>query len=115
MPSLQIKSIDPQGVTYANPADPGHTVRFKFVSTPKTAGGLNLNNSAVEIIVNDDHTVTVGTASAKDALSIRIRASGAVESKERLEALLLKLAIDIPTWVSENVVTGFRPVTPPTL
>jgi hypothetical protein len=111
--TLSVKSQDNAGVTYADPAKPDCTIRFRFGSTTKNLNGISVPNYASEIIVNDNNSVTVGGVSAQDALSIRVRVSGALESKTRLRNLLTSLAAQLGTWETENVMQGFRPATAP--
>lgn len=113
--TLSIKSQDSSGVTYADPAGPDNTVRFRFSQTVKTLNGVSVPNYATEIIVNDNNPVTVGGVSAQDALSIRIRVSGALESKARLRDLLTSVAAQLGQWETENVMQGFRPSTAPVI
>jgi len=113
--TLSVKSQDNAGVTYADPAKPDMTIRFRSSSTTKTLNGVAVPNYSVEIIANDNNSVTVGGVSAKDALSIRVRCSGAIESKTRLRQILTSLAAQVGQWETENVLQGFRPVTAPVI
>lgn len=113
--TLSVKSQDNSGVTYADPAKPDTTVRFRFATVNKTLNGVVVPNYATEIIVNDNNSITVGGVSALDALSIRIRVSGSLESKARLEQLLESFAAQLATWDNENVMQGFRPTTAPVI
>jgi len=113
--TLSIKSQDSSGITYADPADPNCSIRFRSTNAVKTLNGVNVKNYATEIIVNDDYPVTVNGVAAQDALSIRVRVSGALESKTRLRNLLVSLAAQLGTWETENVMQGFRPSTAPVI
>lgn len=113
--TLSVKSQDNSGVTYADPAKPDCTVRFRFSSTVKALNGVSVPNYATEIIVNDNNAVTVGDVSAQDALSLRIRCSGSLGSKTRLRQLLTSLAAQLGQWETENVLQGFRPATAPVI
>lgn len=113
--TLSVKSQDNAGVTYANPAKPDTTFRFRFGLTQKTLSGLSVPNFATEIIINDNNPVTISGVSAQDALSVRMRISGAIESKARLRQLLRSLAAQLATWDTENVMQGFRPSTAPVI
>lgn len=113
--TLSVKSQENAGVTYALPAKPDLTVRFRFSNTAKNLNGVTVPNYATEIIFNDNNPVTVGGASALDALSVRLRISGSLESKVRLRQLLLSMVDKLNVWEIENVMQGFRPVTPPVL
>lgn len=113
--TLSVKSQDNAGITYGNPSKPDTTVRFRFGSTSKVLNGVTVPNYATEIIVNDNNPVTVGGVSAQDALSIRLRVSGALESKARLRQLLSSLVDQLEQWETENVMQGFRPATAPIL
>lgn len=113
MSLTQLLNHNANGVTYANPADPDYTVRFKTTSSKKTVAGSILQNSVSEIIVNDSHNITVGSNSVTDNLSVRVRISGSLESRARLSEILASLAGQITTWDSENVFIGFEPTTVP--
>jgi len=113
--TLSVKSSDNAGVTYADPAKPDTTVRFRFTNAVKTLNGISTPNYATEIVVNDNNTITVGGVSALDALSIRVRVSGALASKTRLRQLLTSIAAQLGTWETENVMQGFRPGTAPVI
>lgn len=113
--TLSVKSQDNAGVTYADPAKPDTTIRFRFSSTNKVLNGVTVANLATEVVVNDSNSVTVGGVSALDALSIRIRVSGALASKTRLRQLLTSVATQLGTWETENVMQGFRPTTAPVI
>jgi len=113
--TLSVKSQDNSGVTYADPAKPDNTIRFRFSNTTKTLNGIATPNYATEIIVNDNNSITVGGVAALDALSVRVRVSGALPSKTRLRSLLTSLAAQVGQWETENVMQGFRPVTAPVI
>lgn len=111
--TLSVKSQDNNGVTYADPAKPDCTVRFRFGSTTKVLNGIPTPNLTTEIIVNDNNDVTVGGVSAVDALSIRCRISGCAASVERIRQLLYTVGSRLTTWSDEHVMQGFRPSTAP--
>jgi len=113
--TLSVKQTDAAGVTYADPTKPDMTIRFRFSGTKKVLNGVQTNNYAEEIIVNDNNSVTVGGVSALDAISVRVRVSGALESKTRLRNILTSLAAQLGTWETENVMQGFRPSTAPVI
>lgn len=110
--ALKIQKIENTGVVYADPADPGLTVRFKQTEQGKSLNGLAVTNHATEIIINDDNAVTVSGQPAVDAISIRLRVSASTQSKARVKALLGILGLTA-TWSDEDVFSGFRPVTSP--
>jgi hypothetical protein len=101
------------GSVYADPNEPDYSVRFKTTSAPKSLNGLKTTNYITEIIVNDLNDVTISGQGAVDPVSIRIRVSGAVESHARMGAILQNVAGSCATWVGENVLLGFDPVTAP--
>lgn len=111
--TLSVKSQDNTGITYADPAKPDMTVRFRFSGTVKTLNGVAVANNLEEIIYNDNNSITIGDVSAQDALSVRLRVSGSLGSKARLRELLDSLASQLLTWETENVMQGFRPTTAP--
>jgi len=113
--TLSVKSQDSSGVTYADPAKPDMTVRFRFGSTNKVLNGVSVPNLSAEIIANDNNAVTIGGVSAQDALSVRVRVSGTLASKARLRDILTSLAAQVATWETENVMQGFRPSTAPAI
>lgn len=111
--TLQLYSQQANGVTYCDPLNPDHTVRFKTTSSQKVIDGAKVQNFITEIAANDNHVVAVGGSNATDALSVRIRTSGSLQSMGRLSQMLLDLAAKVSTWKDENVLIGFAPVTPP--
>lgn len=111
--TLSVKSQDSSGVTYADPAKPDMTVRFRFSTTNKVLNGVQVPNYATEIIANDNNSITVGGVSALDALSVRVRVSGAIASAARLRDILTSVAAKLATWDTEHVMQGFRPSTAP--
>lgn len=113
--TLSVKSQDSTGITYGDPAKPDCTVRFRSTSTAKTLSGTSVANNLTEIIVNDNNSITVNGVAAVDALSVRIRVSGALQSKARLRVLLTSLAAQLGQWETENVMQGFRPTTAPAI
>lgn len=115
MPSTNTKvySRGTNGVLFADPANPGFTVRFKTSTTQKVIDGLRMDNYATEIIVNEAHLATIGTDQFSDPLSIRIRVSGAAVSMARLKEVLNSIALQLPTWGTEDVLLGFEPSSVP--
>lgn len=112
-PVTKLKTSDPLGVTYSAPTEPDLTVRFKTVQSQKNVGGKTLTNFAHEIIINDANPVTVGSDTVNDQVSVRIRISGANESRARISEILAELAAKLVTWDGEDVFIGFEPVTAP--
>jgi len=113
--TLSVKTQDSAGITYGDPAKPDTTVRFRSTSAVKNLNGVNATNYLTEIIANDNNSVEIGGVPAQDALSVRIRISGTLESKARLRVLLTSLAAQCGQWETENVMQGFRPATAPVL
>lgn len=111
--TLALYSQQSNGVTYCDPLDPDLTVRFKTTSAQKVIDGIKVQNYICEIAANDNHQITIGSNTAVDALSVRIRTSGSLHSKVRLKQMLLDLAAKVDTWGTENVLIGFNPVTAP--
>lgn len=111
--TLQLYSQQSNGVIYCDPVNPNFTVRFKTTSSQKVIDGSKVQNFITEIAANDNHVVTIGSINASDALSVRIRTSGSLQSMGRLEQMLLDLAAKVATWKDENVLIGFAPVTAP--
>lgn len=101
------------GVTYANPSKPDCTLRVKHSSASKSLDGVATVNHVAEIIVNDLNTVTLGSKEVKDAVSVRIRISGATQSQGRVNAILKALGGITAKWEPENVIVGFLPETAP--
>jgi len=114
MNELRVISSDANSVTYANPADPNYTVRFKTNSSMKNVDGSRLQNFITEIIVNDTNAVAVGSSSVSDALSLRIRFSGSDLSKARLMAIANSVFAQCTSeWFAQHILIGFRPDTSP--
>jgi len=115
MSNTSLLRQEASGVIYADPAKPAYTIRFRNTKANKTLNGVNTNNYACEVIYNDDNTVTIGGVSAVDAVSIRLRVSGAAESATRISAILTTLAAQVMTWDGQHVFQGFNPTTAPTV
>lgn len=113
MSNTQVLTRDAYGVTYADPAEPDFTVRFKTNRTLKGLNGVNVDNYLTEVIVNDRNEVTIGSVTANDPLSVRVRVSGSIESMARLKEIVTSIATQLDTWGNENVFLGFEPVTVP--
>lgn len=111
--TLSVKSQDSSGVTYADPAKPDMSVRFRFSTVSKSLNGVQVPNYSTEIIANDNNAIVVGGVDALDALSVRIRVSGTLQSKARLRDILTSIAAGCAQWETENVMQGFRPATAP--
>lgn len=112
--AIKIQKIENNGVVYADPADPGLSIRFKQTSQGKSLNGVPVENHVTEIIINDDNQISVAGSNAIDAISVRLRVSGSAQSKARVKALLGVLA-STNVWADEDVFSGFRPVTPPSI
>jgi hypothetical protein len=112
--ALKIQKIENTGVVYADPADPGLSVRFKQTEQAKSLGGLPTTNHVTEVIINDDNQISLSGNSVTDAVSIRVRVSATSQSKARVKQLLGVLASS-SAWVDEDVFGGFRPATIPTV
>jgi len=113
--TLSVLSQDSRGVTYADPAKPDLTYRFKHTNAVKQINGIAVTNCRAEIVINDNNPVAVGNAVAVDANSVRLSVSGSLLSKARLQQLVLSLADQLGTWDQENVFLGFRPSTAPVI
>lgn len=109
----QVLTRDAYGVTFADPLAPDYTVRFKTNKTVKGLNGVNVDNFVHEVIINDAHEISVGTVTANDPLSVRIRTSGSIESQVRLCAVLQQAADQQAAWIQENTLLGFEPTTVP--
>lgn len=112
--AIKIQKIENTGVVYADPADPGLSIRFKQTQQGKSLSGVPVANHVTEIIINDDNAVTVGSSDAVDAISVRLRVSASAQSKARVKALLGILA-NSSTWADEDVFSGYRPETAPSI
>lgn len=105
---------DATGVTYADPTDPDFTCRFKFSTAKKTIDGNSVTNQVTEIIYNVPNDVAIGSCTASDPISVRVKISGSHLSESRIAAILDCFCHDCPTWQTEGVLTGFEPTTAPT-
>lgn len=117
MATRQLKLLSQQsnGTTFADPLSPETTVRFKHTASPKSINGASTTNYATEIIVNDANPVSVGGTAGVDAISIRVRVSGSLQSVARVKQVLTDLATQLPTFGNEGVLIGFAPTTPPAI
>jgi len=113
MTALKLLKSEPTGVVFADPAKPDYQVRFKTTNAPKGLNGVQVQNYATEIIITDNNSVTLGSVSAQDAISVRLRVSGTAQSGARLDDIIAALASQLPSWVAEGVLKGFAPTTTP--
>lgn len=113
MSTTQVLTRDAYGVTYADPTNPDFSVRFKTTRSAKGLNGVNVDNYLTEVIVNDSNEITIGSTTANDLLSVRVRVSGSIESHDRVKEILTSIASQLDTWGSENVYLGFEPGTAP--
>lgn len=111
--TFKVQKTENTGIVYAEPSDPDCTVRVKHSAQAKNLNGLNVTNQVTEVIVNDNYTITVGDATAVDALSIRVRISGTLQANARKKALLTALRATLDNWDDEDILSGFNPVTVP--
>lgn len=110
---LQQYSLQPNGITFSDPLNPDFIVRFKTTSSQKVLDGQRVQNYISEITSNDNHPVVIGSVTCTDALSVRIRTSGSLQSMARLKQMLNDMVAKVTAWEDENVLIGFNPVTPP--
>lgn len=115
MTTLKIQKIENTGTVYADSSKPDLTVRFKSSKNPKSVSGVSTTNYIQEIIYNDNNPIVVGGTTVKDPISLRIRTSGAIESKARLAKLLASAAAQLEGWSNEDVFVGFAPATAPVI
>lgn len=113
MATYKVKQMEPTGVLFADPAKPDSTIRFKGTDANKGLNGVTVKNFVEEIIVNENHAITINGSPAADPLSIRIRISGTQASSDRLKEFLLAICAQLPDWIDEGVLQGFRPETAP--
>ena len=113
MSKMQLLAHLPDGSTWADPAKPSASCRFKTTKSAKTVDGVRLENYVTEIIYTDQNAVKPGELAANDSISVRFRVSGSLESMARIQAVLASVASQIPAWNKENVLTGFEPITAP--
>lgn len=109
MSKTQLYSRGANGLTFADPTDPNYTMRFKSTQSRKNLNGQQVVNFVEDIIVNDLVPVTLGTGSANDSVSVRLRVSGSAESHARVKAIVKSLAAQLPAWADSNVLLGFEP------
>lgn len=113
MSTLKVLRRENTGVVFADQNDPDLTIRFRTTSANKSLNGVNIANVATEIIMNDNHPVTIAGINANDAVSVRLRTSSSLASKARVRQLLLALAAQLDVWDTEGVFAGFEPTTAP--
>lgn len=113
--ALKLYSQQPNGQTFADPTDPDYTVRFKTNVAPKVLDGQRTTNYVTEIVINDIHDVSIGDKVTGDALSVRLKVSGSVESIDQLKKMVSDLSSQIDQWMAEDVLTGFPINTLPTI
>lgn len=113
MSTLKVLKSEATGVVYADPQKPDFQVRFKTTNGQKGLNGVTVQNYVAEIIYTDNNPVALGSVSAQDAVSVRLRVSGSQASEARLDVILKSLAAQLPEWVDENVFVGFAPESAP--
>lgn len=114
--TLQVIRQENNGVVYADPAKPDTTCRFRSTTAQKTLNGVQVQNIREEIIYNDSNPINPASGvNANDAISVRLSISGTVQSKARITNILNSMVAQLPTWVAENVIQGFRPSTAPAI
>lgn len=113
MSTMQLLAHLQDGTVYADPLKPSASCRFKTTSAGKTVDGIRLQNYVTEVIFTDQNAVTSGGLTANDAVSVRIRVSGSLESHSRIKQILNSLATQVDEWGNENVFIGFEPSTKP--
>lgn len=111
--STQFHNSDAFGSTFVDPQDPNYSVRFKTNRGRKNLNGLSVDNFVTEIIVSDLEPIEVGSLNANDTLAVRVRISGSELSHTRLKQIVGSISSQLPAWMDENVVLGFRPTTAP--
>lgn len=113
--AFKVQKTENTGIVYADPANPDHTVRVKHTQAAKVIAGLQVVNQITEIIVNEDYSYTIGSATVVDPLSIRIRISGSQGATARKKALLVAARATLDAWEDEDVLLGFNPTTVPVM
>lgn len=111
--TFKVQKTENTGIVYADPADPGLTVRVKHSTQGKTLNGVQVANQVTEVIVNDDNNITVNGVAAVDAVSLRLRVSGGIQSTPRKKSLLAALRATLDAWEDEDVLSGFNPTSVP--
>lgn len=111
--AFKVQKTETSGIVYADPSKPDCTVRVKHNAAAKSLGGNQVTNQVTEVIYNDNNTVTIGTTSVVDPLSVRVRISGSLLSGARKKALLVSLCATLGAWDDEDVMSGFNPTTLP--
>lgn len=112
--TLKLYSQQPNGVTFSDPTDPDYTIRFKTNASPKIINGLRTTNYVHELIINEVAAVSgLGDGSSTEALSVRLRTSGSLESIPALKAMVSDLAAQLDQWLTEDILVGFPPATAP--
>jgi len=111
--SMQRLRQDANGSTYADPLNPNHVIRFKCVRSAKKLGTANTTNYILEVIANDTTPVDINGDTYNDAVSVRLRISGCLESGARKAQIAKAICAQVSTWLDENVMVGFEPTTPP--
>lgn len=112
--AFKVIKVDQYGITYADPADPNKQVRFKTTSARKNVDGVSVTNYVSEIIINDESPLDGDCGScANEAISVRLRVSGSMESRTAVESLINILTTNMTDFLSDNVFYGFQPTNPP--
>lgn len=111
--TMKVQKTENTGIVYAEPTDPDLSVRVKHQQSKKSLAGVAVTNQVTEIIWTDSNKVTLGVTEAQDAVSVRVRVSGALQSTDRKKALCAAMRTTLAKWESEDVLIGFNPTTVP--
>lgn len=106
--TLLVTTSDANSITYANPARPAQTVRFKTSRTAKKVGVKQTFNTVSEVIINDGYVHADGST---EVISLRIKRSGSAEAQARLDQLEKDYVAMVDALQTNKVHVGFRPTT----
>lgn len=111
--TFKVQKTENTGIVYADPNDPDYTVRLKHSTSSKVLAGVQTQNQVTEIIVNDMFPLSISGVNANDAVSVRLRVSGALLSTSRKTEMAKLLMHTLDSWLDEDVLKGFNPTTVP--
>lgn len=111
--TMKVQKTENTGIVYATPTEPDLSVRVKHQTAKKSLAGVAVTNQVTEIIWTDANEVDLGAVKALDAVSVRVRVSGSLQSTDRKKSLCAAMRTTLAKWENEDVLSGFNPTSVP--
>lgn len=87
----------------------GHTLRMIVASASKMAGKVNLTNVRFEVIESIPMTVTTGSETGVEIVSIRTTISGSTKNEAAIREAYTQHVVNVQAAVSNDTLKGFIP------